>query len=98
MPIRAVRAEGHHHIGFHAAYMPNNLGDRLCRGGLIQVTINVIQEIDLANTKRTGGCQQLGLASLTQRFQPWIIGLVAKPATLATRSSDKICFYPLASI
>lgn len=83
MPIGAIRAKGDNNIGFHAPYMSHDLHDRLGWLGLIQIAIDVIQEIDAADTKHTSRCQQLSLTYLAQGFQAWIIALVTKPAAFA---------------
>src|SRR6266568_3711540 len=44
--IRRVQPDGGVACGLHAAYMPNDLCQRLCRWSLVQVTINIIQEMD----------------------------------------------------
>src|SRR6266487_6531049 len=90
MPIGAIWPKRHHYIGFHTAHISHNLRDRLRGGSLVQVAINIIQEIDLADAKYPGGCQQLRLAYLAQCFQPWIITLVAKPATLSSRRCNEV--------
>src|SRR5207247_8795618 len=58
--------------------------------GLNQVALRVIQKLNLANTKHSGCCQQLRLAYLAQCLQPWIVALVAEPATFAACGCDQI--------
>src|SRR2546430_13873371 len=92
MPIRPSWPKGDHHIGLHPTHMSRDLRDHLGWIGLIQVTINVIQEIDTADSQHPGGCQQLLLAYLAQRFQSWILALVAKPATFTPGRCDEVGF------
>src|SRR5262245_10660228 len=98
MPIRTIWPECHHHIWLDAAEMSHDL--RYCLGwiSLVQVTIDIIQEVDTTDTKDFGCCEQLGLADLAQRFQAWIFALFTKPATLAPGRSNEVRFDSLCSI
>src|SRR5579864_7465550 len=90
MPIRAIWPKGDNHIGLHAAQISNDLCHGFCWRCLIQVTIDVIQEIDLANTKHFGCCEQFGLAGLAECIGDWIVALVTEPAAFAPRGCDKV--------
>lgn len=89
MSIRAIWSEGHHHIRPHAPEMSHDFGDGLGWIGLIQIPINVIQELDLAETKHFRGCTHFGLAPLAECLQPWILLFVAPPAPFSPRCYDQ---------
>jgi hypothetical protein len=66
--------------------------DRLGRIGLVEVAIEVVQELDLANAQHLRGGKQFGRAELTQRDRPWIIAWICLPAALAARRGNEIGF------
>src|SRR6266567_2920948 len=90
MPIAAIWSKGDHHIGFHAAQVPNNLRYSLGRRSLVQVAIDVIQEIDMADAKHSGGGCQLGLTDLAQCFQAWILLFPTEPAAFPACGGDEV--------
>src|ERR1051326_6335305 len=70
--IPTIWTEGDHHIGFHAAYLPNDLCYHLCWRSLVQIAIDVIQKLNTANTQHFSRGPQFLLAPLTKSLQTWI--------------------------
>jgi hypothetical protein len=73
MLIATIWTESDDNIGFHSLQMSHDLRDYLGRPVLIQFTIQVIQEVDLVNTKHLGRCPQFSFASLAERLCSWIL-------------------------
>jgi len=71
--VATIRSESDYSIGFHVLQMSHDIRDSHGRPGLIQLTIQVFQEVDLVNTKQLGRCLQSSLAYLAQGPCSWIL-------------------------
>src|SRR5690242_12228536 len=90
--IASILTEGDDDLGLHPTQMSGNLCHSFRRIGYIQLTIDVIQEIDMANTEYFSSCKQFGFAHPAQCFQSGIIALTAHPATLSAGRRDEMGF------
>src|SRR6266566_7424571 len=64
--ITSIWPEGDHDIGLDLPQMSDNLRDHLGWRDCIQVSIQVIQEMNAVKTKYTGGCTYLDLTHLAK--------------------------------
>src|SRR5947209_16370026 len=90
--IASILTEGDDDLGLHPAQMSGNLCHSFSGIGCIQFAIDVIQEIDMANTEYFSSCKQFGFAHPAQRFQSGITAFTAEPAALPTRRRDEVGF------
>src|SRR6476660_3058956 len=72
--------------------MCRDFGDCLGWIGLVEIAIDVIEEVALANTKRSNRATQLGFADRAERGQPRVVLLGTLPAALATRRGYEVYF------
>jgi len=71
--------------------MRRYFGDCLGWIGLVEIAVDVIEEMELTNTKGSGRVTQFGFADRAERGQPRVVVLGAMSAALATRRRHQIC-------
>jgi hypothetical protein len=88
--IAAIRPESGGNMGPDAANVSGNLSLYLNRIRSIQIAIDVIQKVDAANAKFSGGCAKLGFTSLAHNAQLGPDGGVSKTAALTAGRRDEM--------
>src|SRR5216683_3851376 len=87
--VATIRAPGQDDLGPHATDVCDELADDLVWLRLVQFTVEVVQNDDLAQTECRTRCEQLRFTCPPERLGSRIGRRLAQPAALATRSRDQ---------
>src|SRR6266498_652568 len=80
MAVGAVVAEGDYHVWSDAAEVGHELGGDLARRGLIEVTVEVVQEVDPVDAQGAGGLMELHFSAVAEYVED---GVLARPEPAA---------------
>src|SRR5262245_32054000 len=84
MAVSAVRAERHYNVRFDAADEWHDLALRLHRTGTIEVSIDVIEKMNLTDSQFRARCTQLGLTHFTHNSKRGSHGYISEAAALSS--------------
>src|SRR6185295_4214769 len=98
MAICAVRAERHHDVWFDAPDQWHDLSLRLGRDGAVQVPVDVIQKMNLADSQFLTRRAQFGLADFAHNLKGGPHGRISEAAAFPSCRSDEISLDTLTGV
>src|SRR5262249_18644280 len=92
MAVRTVRTECQHNVRFDAADEWHDLPLRLRRIGTVEVSVDVIEKMNLADTQFPASRTQLGLTHFTDPLNRGPHGCISEAAALSSCCCNEIGF------
>src|SRR5262245_28515301 len=92
MAVSTVRAKRHNDVGLDDADESRDLPLRLDGIRTVEVSVDVIEKMNLANPQLSACRSQLGLTHFAHNFKRRSYRGITKAASLAPRSCDEKCF------
>src|SRR5262249_49263931 len=90
MAVCAVRSERQHNMRFDAADEGHDLRLRLHRTGTVQVSVDVIEKMNLTDTEFPASRTQLRLTDFTYHLKRGSHGCISEAAALSSRCCNEI--------